>query len=62
MLAGIVTYSDSFLVPDLASNVSAGIGIEREAEVGQAAQNTAVSHGLCILSNDVAGAEIGYDA
>ena len=55
------TYSNSLLVTDLASDVSTGVQVDGEDEVGQTTQHAAVSYSLCILTNDVARAEMCND-
>ena len=56
------TYWNSFLLPDLASDMGTGPEVDWPEVMGQATQAAAVSYSLCILADDVARAEVGDDA
>ena len=53
---------DALLLTDLPSNGDTGPQVQERNELGEGAQDAAVAHGLCVLAEDVAGAEVGDDA
>ena len=54
--------ADSLLFPDLASNERSCNDVDGIKELGQAAQDAAVSHGLGVLPERVTGTEVSDDA
>ena len=53
---------DALLLTDLASDGDTGPQVDGPDELRESAKNAAVPHGLCVLAEDVAGAEVGDDA
>ena len=53
---------DSLLLTNLSSDGDTGPQIEQWHELGEGAQDAVVADGLCVLAEDVAGAEPGDDA
>ena len=53
---------DALLLTDLASDGDTSPQVDGPDELGESAQDAAVSHSLRVLAEDVAGAEVGDDA
>ena len=53
---------DALLLTDLASDGGTSPQVEQGDELGESAQDAVVADGLCVLAEDVAGAEVGDDA
>ena len=53
---------DALLLTDLSSDGDTGPQVQQGDELGEGAQDAAVTDGLCVLAEDVAGAEPGDDA
>lgn len=58
----VVTHRDALVFTDLAPHVHTGPEVDPINKVGETTQNTTVSHSLCVLTNDIARAEIYNDA
>ena len=57
----LVTYIDALLLTDLATNVGTGIDVYWINEVHKTTQAAAITHRLCSLAKDIAGAKVGDD-
>ena len=53
---------DALLFTDLSSHGDTSPQVQQWHELGEGAQDAVVADGLCVLAEDVAGAEVGDDA
>ncbi len=56
------TYSNSLVLPDLSSDVDTRPEVDGREETGTGTGEAAVTYSLCVLTNDVAWAEVSDDA